>query len=381
MSAAQRTGRPQQHRAVRVAHVIGTLNRGGAETTSLDICRLVPAEEVEQTFITLGGREGQLADQFRAAGARVQQCPLTPVHSMAPRLWRCLRSVRPDVVVSHVNLASAVILLLARAAGVPVRVARIWSEGDGRRDTLARRARRALLRRLLGHAATDVLGVTAAALDLAGPRAGDGRYRVLHNSVAIDRVDGWSRQSARQRWGLPEDCLVFAYVGRASPEKNRPFAVDVHRAASERRSNVKLLAVGPGGIDDFTAAHPAIGEDPSVLLRGEVEEIASVLGSADVLLLPSRREGLPGVVLEALSVGVPVVATDLPCLRELVGQVRGLTLLPLAAGTGRWADAALAAGQTSAEQRQAIRESLRSSPFLTDIAAQEWRRLWGAGAR
>ena len=89
--------------------------------------------------------------------------------------------MRPDVVVSHVSLSSAVILLVACLAGVPVRVARMWSEGDGRPDTRVWRLRRALLRRLLRQVATDVVGVTAAALKLAGP--GDGRYRVLYNSV------------------------------------------------------------------------------------------------------------------------------------------------------------------------------------------------------
>jgi len=359
-----------------VTHVIGSLDRGGAETVSLDICRSVPPHEVEQTFVTLAGREGGLAGQFRAAGALVRQCPLSPVLTFAPRLWRCLRSTRPDVVVAHVSLVSAVVLLVAMVARVPVRVARMWSESDGRPDSLPWRVRRALLRRLLRRTATDVVGVTAAALRLAGPPEGDRRYRVLYNSVATDRVDGWDRRAARRRWGLPTDACVLVHIGRAAAVKNRPFLVETHRVVRERWPQTRLLVVGPGGTDDLTSAHPEIVDDPSVLLAGETEEIASVLAAADVLLLPSRWEGLPGVVLEALAAGVPVVANDLPCLRELTAHLSGLTLLPLSAGAAGWADAVLRQARASTARRDEIRRRLRSSPFLLDHAVREWRALW-----
>ncbi|MFC6023007.1 glycosyltransferase [Plantactinospora solaniradicis] len=368
-------------RAVRVAHVIGSLDRGGAETVTLDICRSVPSEEVEQVFLTLAGREGRLVDEFRAAGAVVRQCPLRPARSFGPRLWRSLRALRPDIVVSHVSLVSAAVLLVAWAARVPVRVARMWSEGDGRPDTWTQRTRRTLLRRLLRRTATDVVGVTAAALDLAAPPAGDARYRVLYNSVSTDRVDGWQREPARRRWNLPPDVPVLVHIGRAASAKNRPFLVDVHRAVRVESPDARLLAVGPGGVDDIVTTRPGVRYDSHVLLPGETEEIASVLAAADVLVLPSRREGLPGVVLEALAAGVPVVATDLPCLRELAAHLDGLTLLPLSAGARRWADAATVRARTDAAGRQEISRSLRSSPFVLEHAVREWKTLWRAGAR
>ncbi|MBF9130873.1 glycosyltransferase [Plantactinospora sp. S1510] len=366
---------------VRVAHVIGSLDRGGAETVTLDICRSVPSTEVEQVFLTLAGREGRLVDEFRAAGALVRQCPLRPGPTFGPRLWRSLRALRPDIVVSHVSLVSAAVLLVARAARVPVRVARLWSEGDGRPDTWPQRARRALLRQLLRRTATDVVGVTSAALDLAAPRSGDGRYRVLYNSVSTDRVDGWQREPARRRWNLPAEVPVLVHIGRAASAKNRPFLVEVHRAVRLEEPDARLLAVGPGGVDDIVTAYPDAAYDPYVVLGGETEEIASVLATADVLVLPSRREGLPGVVLEALAAGVPVVATDLPCLRELAAHLHGLTLLPLSAGARSWAGTATAQARTDADGRRRISRSLRSSPFVLEHAVREWKTLWRAGAR
>lgn len=361
---------------VRVVHVMGCLDRGGIETSSLDICRAIPQSEIFQTFVTVAGWEGTLADDFRAAGAAVTQLPVNPKHSFTLRMWRYLRSSQPDVVVSHISLTSALVLLAARAGGVPTRIARLSSEGDGRPDTRRRRAQRALLRRLLSHAATDVLGVTAASRDFAAGRPDDQRYRVLPNGVAIGRVDGWDQQSARRHWGLPLDVPVFGYLGRAAPEKNRQFLIEVHRAACEVQPQARLLIAGPGGTADITGVHPEAASDARVILAGEVDEVASVLAASDVLLLPSIREGLPGVVLEALAAGVPVVTTDLPTLVEVATLVEGVVPASLTAGADAWAAIALRQAEMPAEQRHALSRSLRSSHFTVEHVVQEWRRLW-----
>lgn len=367
-------------RTVHVVHVIGTLDRGGAETLSLDICRAVPATEVRQTFITTGGREGSLAAEFRAAGASVLQCPIPPVASFPFRLWRCLRQLRPEVVVSHICLVSAVVLLVARAAGTPVRIARIWSETDFRPDTVARVAMRSLLRQVLRRVATDVVAVSDAALAFAGRSVGAAGCQILYNSVDSARIGGWDRSSARRRWNLPEDAGVIAYIGRADPVKNRPFLVDIHREVRTAQPTTRLLLVGPCGVDDVLSAHPQVRQDPSVILGGEPDEIGSVLAAADVFVLPSVSEGLPGVVLEALAAGVPVVATNLPCLREASRYVKGLTLLDLSDGPRRWADAVTRSAATAPAGRDEIRASFAESPFRLEHAAAQWRSLWrGAG--
>ncbi|MFG1799634.1 glycosyltransferase [Micromonospora carbonacea] len=374
---APRRPPPRTTPAVRVLHVVGCLDRGGIETASLDVCRVVPPGQAQQTFVTVNGVPGSLAPAYRDAGATVVQCPIRPGHLFPLRLWRCLRAARPDVVVSHISLFSAAVLAAARVARVPVRIARMWSEGDGKPATLRRRLLRGLCRVVLAHTATDVLGVTAAAVAFAGPRPHDCRYRVLPNGVDTTRTDGWDRATARRRWDLPGDAPVFGFLGRAHPVKNRPFLVEVHRAAREHRPDARLLVAGPLGVDDLTAAHPGVDRDPHVVLAGEVEEVGPVLRAADVLLLPSLREGLPGVVLEALAVGVPVVAADLPSLRELSGLVAGLTLVPLSAGPQVWARVALEQAGADDARRAEIARVLRGSPLTLDHVARQWRRLWG----
>lgn len=208
-----------------VMHLLGTLDRGGAETVALDLCRAVPADEFQQVFLTLGGREGRLADLFRAAGALVHQCPLRPVPTFVPRLWYRLRETRPHVVVSHVSTASGLMLAVAAAAGVAVRIANMHSDSDGRPDTMRRRAQRAVLRALLRRYATQVVGVSTTAIAYASPREGDQRYGVVPNGIDVER---FARVRLRQDRAGP---AVLTHVGRAAREKNRAFLLGVHDAA------------------------------------------------------------------------------------------------------------------------------------------------------
>jgi glycosyltransferase involved in cell wall biosynthesis len=357
---------------VKVVHVLGTLDRGGVETTALRHCRTIPTSCVKQTFVTLGPHEGLLAPQFRAAGADIRRCPLNPKVTFPVRLWHVLCTLRPDVVESHVSLVSGLVLAVASVARVPVRIARMRSEGDGRRDTPARRLQRSLLRGMIRNSATDVFGVTKAALAFADPPPNDHRYRVVPNQVDVNRFRFVRR--------VPEPGVrpVLGHIGRASAEKNRAFLMDVYAEARSLRPDVRLTIAGPGGVEDLTSVAPRVAADPSVQLLGHTERPEDVLAEIDVLLLPSHREGLPGVVLEALASGVPVLATELPGLRELAARLCGLHLLPLHVGPAGWAASALALATTSESERALIAEGIRNSEFALSPDDPWWRTVWTA---
>jgi glycosyltransferase involved in cell wall biosynthesis len=199
---------------------------------------------------------------------------------------------------------------------------------------------------------------------------------VLPNGVDTARFVPQDRLGCRRRLGLAPDRLVLVHVGRASPEKNRPFLVEVWGAVRARAAGATLVYAGPGGSADVTDAHPQAAHEPSVIFTGPVEDVPTLLGAADVLVLPSRREGLPGAVLEALSSGVPVVANDLPGLRELAEALPGMRLVNVAAGAGAWAEAVLAAARAGQAQRQDLHEAVSRSRYALGSAARCWQERW-----
>jgi glycosyltransferase involved in cell wall biosynthesis len=120
------------------------------------------------------------------------------------------------------------------------------------------------------------------------------------------------------------------------------------------------------------AAAASSGVEDKVHFLGIRRDVGSLMRQSDVVLLPSSREGLPGAVLEAAAVGVPVVACDLPGVRFIADHVAGVAAV---AGTdaGTWARAILGAGVAPGVVRDheaalaAVREGLFS---IDDATAQ-----------
>jgi glycosyltransferase involved in cell wall biosynthesis len=362
-----------------MVHVLGSLDVGGAELRLLDLCRELRAEDSDQVFLTLAGRTGAIADQFEDVGARVVRCDLRPVSTFPARLFALLRRLRPDTLVSHVSLVSGLVLTVGRVAGIRSRIAWIRSDGDGRRSTLPRRLMRLVLRELLRLNATAVVAVNPAALrfGLSRPeRWRRGTARVIPNGVDTSRFVPRGRDACRRALGLPDDCLVLLHLGRAAPEKNRPFLVEVLAALRARGVAARLVLAGPGGEDDVTAAHPEVLDDPSVVFLGQRDDVPTLLGAADVLLLPSTREGMPGVLLEALSSGVPVVSNDLPGPSDVSRSLPGVYLVSLRAGAAAWAQAVLLAARGGAHEPADLHEAVVRSPYALATAARTWRTMW-----
>lgn len=166
-------------------------------------------------------------------------------------------------------------------------------------------------------------------VDLDVPR---GQVVAQHNGVDGQRFCIRDRRQARRQLGLPERGPLIGYVGRLSPEKGVDVllkAVQALRASSLPDVKVVLVGTGP---DEAALKRMAkvLGIEPGALFMGSrlPSEIPDWIAAADALCLPSRREGCPNVVLEALASGVPVVATRVGGLPELIREDNGFLVAP-----------------------------------------------------
>ena len=351
-----------------VLHLIGSLDRGGAETVALDLCRRMPPDEVRQVFVCLSGRTGSMADSFRTAGAVVDAAGFrTPVGAI--RVVRAaIRRHRPDTVISHVSLASGPLLAAAWSAGVRNRIARLHSEGDGRGKSIPRRVYRAVARAMLVASATRIVAVSRAGLHF-----GVGRWEPLVRRRTMVLGNGVDPQrfapEPRREHPLPR----IIHVGRGSPEKNRAALAPIFRAL-DRTVESRWWIVGPGDPADLG---PLPSDRFEVL--GDRSDVPDMLRASDVLILPSLREGLPGVILEALSTGVPAVASDLETLRELAGKLPGITLVAPDAPPDTWARQIAAAIERRPADAAALRRAVTESEYTLERSVRDWRGLMEAG--
>lgn len=134
------------------------------------------------------------------------------------------------------------------------------------------------------------------------------RLAVVRNGVPVMRPAHPS--PVRRRLGLPDDVLVVLTPARFSEQKGHCYLLPAVQSVVRSRTDVRFVWSGDGPtLSDMRAAVTAEGLSDYVLFLPPSEEIAELLAVADLLVLPSLHEGMPLVVLEAMSAGVPVLAT------------------------------------------------------------------------
>jgi glycosyltransferase involved in cell wall biosynthesis len=323
--------------SLRVLHVIGALDRGGVETWLLDMAPLLDRARWQFDFCTLGPQRGRYAARLEARGSRVESCPRGA--GWARRLYRLLRPGRYAVVHSHVHHFSALVLAVARAAGVPVRLAHSHNTADGRADTPARRFYRAGCQLVMPAVATHRLACSRPAAALFGPAWW--RRKVAVVPYGVPTGSGTADPLLRRHLGL-EGAPVIGHVGRFEPQKNHHFLLEVAASLRSRRPEIRWLLVGEGPLRrEIEDRVQRLGLAEQVRFSGLREDVPVLMsGAMDAFALPSHHEGLPVALLEAQAAGLPaLVSTAVP--REAAAVAGAVEFLPLAAGPAAWADGLL----------------------------------------
>ena len=144
----------------------------------------------------------------------------------------------------------------------------------------------------------------------------------------FERYSDECRQQLRQHYGIEADKKVVAFVGRFEPVKNVTLLPDIYQKIEEKYGNVlDFWAIGDGvQLDETRQLMSDKGIDCHFTGKVPPEEIPDLLNCVDLLVLPSSLEGLPLVVIEALSCGAHVVATNVIGTAEAVGRDNAIDL-------------------------------------------------------
>ena len=365
----------------RIIHVFGAMDRAGAELRTVEAVERLGRAEFDRTYVTLSGRAGNLAERIQASGDHVIPLPLDIRFPAA--FIRLLRRSGADVVHSHVATFSGAILVLALLAGVRTRIAHFRSDGDQHVDSLRRRVQRTIMKALIGRSATAVIGVSPGALDHGWtPRwRADPRCRVVPNGIDIRAVppvvDRWA---VRHELGIRRDVPVICHVGRPAAVKNRSRAVDIACNPGLVGRAAVMLLVGPladGERERWQTHTRTRGHGRAVQILGPRDDVLRLMNASDVTLVTSTNEGLPGVVLESLAVGTPVVGSGLPGVRWIAEELPGIEIRSLDDEDDLWARSIIDLFATASSDRRArLRSSFANGPFLLDAAAAEFGALW-----
>ncbi|RXV69960.1 glycosyltransferase family 1 protein [Burkholderia stabilis] len=232
-------------------------------------------------------------------------------------VYRCLLRIRPDIVHSHSSKAGAIARLCIGPWRHVYTPHAIYTLNPALSDL--QRCVYGTIEALLGHFRSHrIVAVSRDEARHLHDALGIPAHRVATIANGVPATATLPRRDARLALGLPNDAVVVGFVGRLSHQKGVDRLVRIARGVYRQCGlDVRFIAIGPG---DFPAAAGPEADDvpPNLHVAGPVERASRYFSAFDLFVLPSRYEGFPYVCLEAMAARVPIVASRVAGVTELV---------------------------------------------------------------
>lgn len=323
----------------RVVHVITRYGAGGSERRLRDMVTATPHLEHLVVVGALAAPDRtpeQLGEVPVHVEAHLRRSP-HPYHDLRSlrSLQRLLRRVRPDLVVTHQSKGGLLGRLAAARLGIPtLHSLSMASFGPGYPRAvraLFRRVERAMVPRTTAYAVVGHdLAATYRRLGVPADRLHVIRSAAPLPDEPVDRDR--ARAALRRRAGLAPDRPVLAYVGSLDARKNVLALLDLLErlgAASPEQTRPGLVVAGDGPLHaELRSRARSRHVTGDVAFLGHLDDPGPVFGGADLVVLLSRTEGLPQVLVQAAAAGTPFVAFDVSGTRELLAAGARGTVVP-----------------------------------------------------
>jgi glycosyltransferase involved in cell wall biosynthesis len=330
---------------------------GGAEEMVLNLVKRLPQRF--EPMVCCIHEAGPIGEEIRLTGTPVAVLGLNPG---LRRPWdvagirRYLRQAAPEIVHTFLLTASLYGRLAAILEGVPIVI--------GTEVNIYERKRRhhAIAERMLMHG-TDRVVVSAESVRdfyVRQVHADPVKVDVIYNAVDFSQAEPTlSRSAMRAALGVPDAAPVAGIIARLTEQKGHVFLFDALASRPELK-DVHLIVIGDGDLRQALEARvAALGLAPRVHFLGARRDLANLLAAMDVFVMPSLWEGLPLSLVLAMGASLPVVATSVAGIPEIVDDQRTGLLVP--PGDGAALGAALARVFADAPLRARLGQAARLS--------------------
>lgn len=303
---------------MKVLHTLDSLNRGGAEMMTLDVCRNARANGLDLTFVATGG--GDLEDDFRNSGVHfIRLNRKRPVDlELVAQIRQIIQERDIQVVHSH-QPVEALHLYLATRGSKTKRVMTLHGATPGAKNEIALRF---VLPRSHGCVVIshDLHNALANRRGLNKKKS----FSVITNGVDPRRLES-SDRNLRDQLGITRDNFLIGMVANFSPvaRKDQMTVCEALPKVFATLPQAHFVFVGsrspiaPHLFDDCVRLCRLQGISDRVHFLGNRPDVANVLRALDLFVLSSEREGSPISVIEAMMMGVPTVLSDIAALREV----------------------------------------------------------------
>jgi glycosyltransferase involved in cell wall biosynthesis len=361
-------------RPVRLLFVIPGISGGGTERSLRELVPTLVKSGADVSIAYMVRRKTDAEHELEAAGARLHRITRERLDGRVREVRAVIARERPDIV--HTSLYDADVagrLAAWRAPGrSPIVLSSIVNTSyDPARlaDPNVRAWKLRAVRLVDGwtarHLTSHFHAVSHAVKDAAVEALGIDPKLVTviergRDPGRLGEPSPGRRRRVRAELGVRQGARVVVTVGRQDFQKGPSDLVRAFNAVADSRPDAELLLVGARGTQS-AEVDTGIRRSPHrdrIKVLGHRDDVPDILAAADIFVLPSLYEGFPGAVIEAMALGLPVVASQLPTLREVVEEGRSGVLVPpgvpeqLALAMGRMLDDPKLSGRLGARGRE-----------------------------
>lgn len=284
----------------------GGLKREGIASTQLEFLKRFNINKVRVDIAAVNDNSPEMIKQFEKIGCNVINFPERKKHILRymRELIKVMKAEKYDIVHIHGSSAFLCIELIAAVmAGVPIRIvhSRNTRCGNERLDKICR----PIFNYLYTHA-------FACGIDAGKWLFGDKPFKVIHNGKDFSRFcySKFLRDKERELLGL-EGKIAVGHVGRMNEQKNHKYLLEVFAAYHIKNKNSVLYLIGDGPLSSQLREQVKLmNMEESVYFVGSVSDVEIYLQAMDIMIFPSKFEGLPNVVLEWQAEGLPCIISE-----------------------------------------------------------------------
>jgi glycosyltransferase involved in cell wall biosynthesis len=326
---------------VKLFYLINGLGAGGAERSLAELLPHYQHAGIETTVVCLRHRKLGVEANVRLLGCELRFLPGGRVQTIRA-FRRLLRSGRPDLIhttlfdshlVGRFGAAGSGIPVLSSLVGTPYTVER---GGDPDLNHLVFRLVKSVDGWSSRHLTTHFHAITHAVRDAYVRSLGIHPDRITviergRDPVRLGLPGAERRSRVRASLGIPYSAPLLINVGRQEYPKGQRHLLEAMARLAGLAPDAVLLIAGREGnrTPELQRLHRELGLGERVRFLGHRADVPDLLAASDVFVFPSLFEGLGGAVIEAMALGLPVVASDIPALREVVESGRSGDLVPV----------------------------------------------------
>jgi glycosyltransferase involved in cell wall biosynthesis len=311
---------PSDQQPIRILHVVGAMNAGGVETWLMHMLRFMDPQKFRMDFLVHTTNACFYDDEIRSLGGKIIPC----LHPSKPWIYsqnfkQVLREHGPyDIVHSQLYLFDGFVVRVAHQEKIPVVISHIHPLQDINGGNFLRPAYQWLMCKWIEKYTTHILCPSNSTAErfrsicnISGKQTA-----ILYNGVDLKRfLKTVDRNAIRQSFGLPTDKPIVIYVARFDPHKNQQQMIRIADRINQHAAKVHFVMVGSNG-PLLESTKELVKDRPDISLLTGIKDISELLNAADLFLFPSLEEGFGVVAIEAAAAGLPIVATNLPTIKE-----------------------------------------------------------------